>query len=159
MKMGPTESKWPAVVRGLRHTQEDDCDGSLHGPVGYDRLRATDLIADDPRWPNRDGEDATPDVRSHDGTAPLHLAACFGRAQLVGLLVEHGAAVNARTDSGLTPLHLAAALGHLSTVEKPLALGANLFARTVQGNTALALALHEGHEEVVALLWQRGALS
>jgi ankyrin repeat protein len=37
----------------------------------------------------------------------LHLAAELGRADLVKLLLDHGAAVNARTDDGGTPLAIA----------------------------------------------------
>ncbi len=43
-----------------------------------------------------------------DGLTPLHYAARYSHLQVVKLLVERGADVNARAEDGITPLHFAA---------------------------------------------------
>lgn len=42
-----------------------------------------------------------------DGDTPLHVAARSGQAAIVGLLLEHGASINAQNQEGNTALHLA----------------------------------------------------
>jgi ankyrin repeat protein len=43
---------------------------------------------------------------------PLHLAANKGHIEVVKLLIEHGAYVNAKNNNGWAPLHEAAYNGH-----------------------------------------------
>lgn len=51
------------------------------------------------------------------GHAPiLAVHAHLGHVEMVGLLMEMGAAVDVSTDSGVTPLCLAAAAGHADVV-------------------------------------------
>ena len=45
------------------------------------------------------------------GLTPLHKAAMFGSAEVVGLLLDHRAEVNARAQDGQTPLAEAAESG------------------------------------------------
>ncbi len=59
---------------------------------------------------------------------PLHWAAHCGHTELVGALLDRGAAVNAPADSW-TPLHLAVELGHDATAAVLIARGADLHAR------------------------------
>ena len=51
-------------------------------------------------------------VTNQDGSSPLHVAALHGRADLILLLVKHGASVGARDASQAVPLHLACQQGH-----------------------------------------------
>lgn len=66
-----------------------------------------------------------------------------GRADIVRILIEHGAEVNAKQKTGLTPLHLAALKGNCLCFyfQKRLLFNFNLFT---------------GHVEVVRLLIKRG---
>ena len=45
---------------------------------------------------------------SQDGSTPLHYAAAFGQAHIVGALIEAGCSVDSTDDAKNTPLHLAA---------------------------------------------------
>ncbi len=64
------------------------------------------------------------------GNTDLHLAAIRGFADLVRVLVRHGADVNAVNDHGHTPLYYAARHGHRKAAEALLAAGADKSAIT-----------------------------
>jgi len=65
--------------------------------------------------------------RGHTGDTPLAVAAWRGNLEIVKLLVEHGADVNAGKDRGKrTPLLEAAAEGHADVVEYLIAKGADV---------------------------------
>jgi ankyrin repeat protein len=66
---------------------------------------------------------------SDDYTA-LHRAAERGREEVVGLLIEKGADVDATANNGWTPLHMAAQSGKLSVVKRLVKAGAKVDART-----------------------------
>jgi ankyrin repeat protein len=51
-------------------------------------------------------------AKANNGEQAVHAAASGGRARLVRLLVERGAAVDAADNDGVTPLHAAAFHGH-----------------------------------------------
>jgi ankyrin repeat protein len=85
-------------------------------------------------------------------------------AQIIGLLLDKGADLNARDDDQSTPLSTAAGYGRLSTVEILLARGADMEARDNYGNTALLDAACDCAEatmpdtyDVVKLLLEQGA--
>lgn len=50
-------------------------------------------------------------AKSNQGWTPLHLATYFGHAQMVQLLLDNGADVDALNDAGDTALHKAAFIG------------------------------------------------
>jgi len=52
-----------------------------------------------------------------NGFTPLHLAAQDGHTDMVALLLEHSADVNAHAKNGLTPMHLAAQEDGVPTAE------------------------------------------
>ena len=90
-----------------------------------------------------------------EGGRPLHLAAAQGRAQVVRLLIEAGADVNARAPGGMTPLFHAAALGHTEALLALVAAGADLEAAADVGPTAMTaieIAAFSGHMGAVAAL-------
>jgi ankyrin repeat protein len=88
----------------------------------------------------------------------LHEAALKGHREIVELLLERGAAVNARNSSGATPLHDAALAGRLAVIEILLRHGAEIDARDRDaGATPLHQAASWGRREAVELLIAKGA--
>ena len=75
-----------------------------------------------------------------DGTTALHAAAGAGHANIVRLLVEHGADALVVDASLATPLHLVAQAGHGLCVKALLDAGADPEGRDSAGATPLALA-------------------
>ena len=73
----------------------------------------------------------------------LHVAALFGRLGETGLLLAHGAKIDA-TAYGWTPLHLAAASGALDVVNRLLEKGADMKAAAPGGCTPLHAAVGWG---------------
>lgn len=55
-------------------------------------------------------------VSNQDGFTPLHVAALHGHAELVSLLLKHGASVGARNINHAVPLHLACQKGHFQVI-------------------------------------------
>jgi len=93
-----------------------------------------------------------------EGT-PLDTAAHFGRIDIVTLLLEKGANIEAtKSDHGSTPLNTAASLGHTDVARLLLEKGANIEAtRSDNGSTPLDSAAFCGHTDVVRLLLEKGA--
>ena len=51
-------------------------------------------------------------ARSNLGNTPLHIAAVYGRGEIVDILTDAGAALRAINTAGLTPMNLAANARH-----------------------------------------------
>lgn len=94
-------------------------------------------------------------VHDHDshGQAPLHRAAICSFANIVQLLLDYNANIEAQShDFDRSPLHWAASHGHQNVVKLLLAKGAAVGARDKQKWTALHLAASKGHGDVVGSL-------
>ncbi len=93
---------------------------------------------------------------------PLHDAALGGNVAVAGILLDHGAVIDAAGMDGIQPLHLAVIKGDDKMVEFLLAQGAYLLARDAEGRTVkdYARALHHDHlsrslEEETRGYWQK----
>jgi hypothetical protein len=106
-------------------------------------------------------------AEKYSGGTPLHLAAGFGHKEVVQLLLDFKAEVDAKNKNGYTPLYVAARSGQKDVVELLLAHGADINAKDNNGQTPLDAVLSEisnhrmpdrlrGQEEVVELLRQHG---
>jgi uncharacterized protein len=85
---------------------------------------------------------------------PLHLAAY---PEMVEILVENGASLDARDSGGGSPLHTAAEHPELIDVmEKLLQLGADVNARDTGGRTPLDVARSREENDKVELLGRYG---
>lgn len=115
--------------------------------------RVRQLLQDGVKADTRDGHHVT----------PLMLAAQRGHDEIVKLLVEAGADVNAKDrasalDEGRqTPLHRACAAGRLSTAKLLLELGANPDCLSQSGWTPLYLALSSKNADLAICLLEHGA--
>jgi Ankyrin repeats (3 copies)/Ankyrin repeat len=100
--------------------------------------------------------EAGADVYAADerGFAAVHVAAQFGRPEVLEALVEHGATLSATTERGLTPLHVAAGTGQRKVVEWLVAHGVDPNTTSPLGEP-LTIAEGNGHEEVAHFLRTR----
>jgi len=94
-----------------------------------------------------------------EGFTPLGLAAFFGHADAVKVLLDHGAAVNDKDRSrfGNTALDAAVAANHSDVVRILLAAGANPNVRDSADYTPLHKAAQHGNLDIVRMLLERGA--
>ncbi len=83
---------------------------------------------------------------------PLHSAVAGDHDDVVAVLLDAGADVNATQRHGWTPLHGAAQNGVDATVDRLLAGGADRAARNDDGKSAADLAAAAGHEALAARL-------
>jgi len=98
--------------------------------------------------------------RSHDGWTPLHLAAFFGRLELVKLLLNAGASMMtiSNNNEANLPINAAAAGRRNDVVRLLVERGCPPDARASdQGYTALHLAANNGNVELVEFLLHSGA--
>jgi ankyrin repeat protein len=89
---------------------------------------------------------------------PLADASYNGYPEIVNLLLDAGANVNAISDNefGSSPLHQAAINGGIEVAKVLIARGANVNAKTKQGRTPLYLASAKKDAEVMEFLKSRG---
>lgn len=89
------------------------------------------------------------------GWKSLHRAAWAGQSKAVGILIAHGATVDAKTPGQqFTPLQLAAERGRQRTVKVLVDHGADILAENRQGATAFWLAAIGRHEKTLEVLLQ-----
>ena len=88
---------------------------------------------------------------------PLHLASKKGHIEIVKLLIDNGAELEARMTDGTTPLHLASLHNQLPVVELLLAKGVNINVEKESGRTPLYSACEKNNVEIVNALLKKGA--
>jgi len=91
------------------------------------------------------------------GATPLYIATQEGHVEIVRLLLEKGAAIEAAADDGVTPLSSAVFHGNTELVQLLLEQGAMVGGRDNNGVTPLARGAQQGHVEAVLLLIKEGA--
>ncbi|MDR5750656.1 MULTISPECIES: ankyrin repeat domain-containing protein [unclassified Caballeronia] len=82
------------------------------------------------------------------GWTPLHYAATNGHDDIVKILLDHSAYIDAGSPNGTTPLMMAARGGHLSTVKLLLDEGADLRVKNQIGMTAVDFAQKYNEKDV-----------
>jgi ankyrin repeat protein len=92
-----------------------------------------------------------------EGTTAAMLFAHRGELDLLGDLLDRGAAVDARDEGGTTALMYACSAGQVETVELLIARGAEVDARDTQAATPLMFAAQSGDAGVVRVLLDAGA--
>jgi ankyrin repeat protein len=100
------------------------------------------------------------DARDTDGSTPLHCASWKGHIEVVNVLLDLGAEVNARNQNdhwGDTPLHAAAHGNQRAVAEALIGRGADLTARNPSGKTPLDETAAHNANAVANLLKRHGA--
>lgn len=88
---------------------------------------------------------------------PLHAAVAGKQPEMVALLLENGAEIDAVDANGFTPLALAADAGDGEMVRRLLAAGADPAIPNEAGETPVAVATRRQHGEIAALLREHAA--
>ncbi len=97
------------------------------------------------------GADPNTIDNDHRGT-PLHSAAHFGYTEVVEILFNAGAEINALNDDNETPLHIALEYSNTEIAQLLLRLGAKANIKDIFGNIALHKAAHHYHIEIIRFL-------
>jgi quinoprotein dehydrogenase-associated probable ABC transporter substrate-binding protein len=95
--------------------------------------------------------------KGNDGETPLHLAVINGDNELITLLLDRKAQIDAPDSDGYTPLALAAARNKARSVKLLTARGANLEATIPGGYTPLFIAIGQGKLSAAKALIDAGA--
>ena len=88
------------------------------------------------------------------GWAPLHYAATGGHLDIMELLLEHYAFIDAQSPNGTTPLMMAAMYGSTESVKLLLDAGADTAMKNQLGMTALDFAVKANRPDAAALIQQ-----
>jgi cytohesin len=88
---------------------------------------------------------------------PLHIAAVHGQHEVINVLLQKGAAVDARNSAELTPIHFAAMHKHRKAAELLLANGADAERKGAQGNTPLHFAVVPAEAEFKYMIVPTGS--
>ncbi|KAL1129233.1 hypothetical protein AAG570_013762 [Ranatra chinensis] len=89
------------------------------------------------------------DTTNEDGLTALHQCCIDNNEEMMKLLLEFGANVNAEDSEKWTPLHAAATCGHLHLVKHLIANGANLLAVNADGNMPYDICEEEASLEYI----------
>ncbi|CAG9817822.1 unnamed protein product [Phaedon cochleariae] len=93
-----------------------------------------------------------------NGYTPLHVAAKFGRTEILRLLLDSGALVDVKTNNLHTPLHLACINNRTQIVKELLKCGdCKVDELDTEGNTSLFYACENNNMEIVKMLLLSGA--
>lgn len=101
--------------------------------------------------------EASPNVASVHGRPLVVEATIGGRADLVGLLIEHDGEVTVSDDAGRTPLHYAVAAGDAELTALLIDNHADVNTGDDDGRTPLAEAVDAGDQAMVTRLLEAGA--
>lgn len=88
------------------------------------------------------------------GWAPLHYAATGGHVDIMELLLDHYAFIDAQSPNGTTPLMMAAMYGNTESVKLLLDAGADTAMTNQLGMTALDFAMKANRPDAVTLIQQ-----
>ncbi len=89
------------------------------------------------------------------GWAPLHYAAAIGSNEIVQLLLDKSAYIDAESPNKTTPIMMAARGGHIYTVKLLLDEGADATLKNDLGMTAIDFARNHGYKDIVEGLTYR----
>ena len=91
-------------------------------------------------------------IVTYPGWTPLHYAAAGGSTEIVSILLEHHAYIDAESPSKLTPLMVAAREGQEAVVLQLLAAGADAKLKNNENLTAIQIALRADKPRIAAAI-------
>jgi serine/threonine-protein phosphatase 6 regulatory ankyrin repeat subunit B len=100
--------------------------------------------------------DTTVPTTKFGGWTALIAVSVQGNPDIVKLLLDNGADMNAKDEKGNTALFHASGRGHAEIVEMLLDNEADMNAKDKNGQTALIEASEKGHAEIVVMLLEKG---
>lgn len=89
---------------------------------------------------------------NHPGWTPLHYASAGGHADIIQLLLDQSAYIDAESPNGTTPLMMAARYGNAKSVQLLLMEGADAEVKNQLGLTALDFAIQGNIPDAIKLL-------
>ncbi|MCE5284815.1 MAG: ankyrin repeat domain-containing protein, partial [Pelosinus sp.] len=95
--------------------------------------------------------------RASDGVTPLMAASSFGRVDIIDLLIDQGANVNAKDKDDQTALMKAVKYNQAEAVEHLLSAKADVRGRDLHGNTVVSFALDKKDPQIMTMLSKAGA--
>lgn len=105
-------------------------------------------------------QDGSRNTLTHACVLQLHLAASFGRLDIVEELLKHGAAINDGADNEFsTPLAMAAASGHVEVMQKLMRRGADPNSIHQYNGPVINFAISSGKQAAVELLVNTGKVA
>ena len=148
-----------AVLTALYHRQPQACEALLAAGPQLDVLEAAATGRADVLRAHLADDPGARDARTPEGFTPLHLAAFFGGAGAVELLLTAGAPpdADAENPAHVRPLHSAVAAGDHAAARALLEAGADPNPRQQGGFTPLLAAAHADDPELTRLLLDHGA--
>ena len=153
------DSGLSAVLTALYHRKPDVLDVLLAAGPELDVLDAAATGRLDVLRQHLESDQDALAARSPEGFTPLHLAAFFGGADAVKMLLAAGVPADADQENPnrVRPLHSAVAAGDYDAAEALLEAGADPDAVQQGGYTPLLAAAHSDDAKLVALLLRHGA--
>lgn len=148
-----------AILLALYHRRPEIAEAFVRRGASLDIFEASALGRADRIRELLHQDPGLADAWSPDGFFPLGLAAFFGRAEAVHVLLLSGANVHAtaRNATRVQALHAAAAAHDVSIVRELLEAGADPNSRQQAGFVPLHEAAGEGQDEMARLLVAHGA--
>jgi len=133
-------------------TTQDECRNALFAAIRAGQADAAGHILDK----NPELISATDSTDAFEGQ-PLHLAADCGNKDMLTLLLDRGADVNARDKCGRQPIHLAARVSSPEAADLLIRKGAQIDAQDINGMRPLHWAAVCGNMKIIAFLAEKGA--
>lgn len=145
----PKKSYWVSVSTPVCHDADEPKEASNKTIIDYvkeENLEQTEHIL-------IKTEELNINQYDEDGLCAIHWAADRGNAQILELLLKHGADVNVQdSEGGQTALHYAASCGHLECVRILLKYNADRVICDANSATCLDLATESNENDIVTVL-------
>ncbi|WP_395463020.1 ankyrin repeat domain-containing protein [Wolbachia endosymbiont of Cantharis cryptica] len=119
----------------------------LHTAVAFGNMRIVESLI------NKMDDDDMVNTKNRFGSTPLHLAVAWREPEMVSLLIERGADIEAKDNNGKTPLHLAVAWREPEMVSLLIERGADIEAMVSKLMLKIIMVKHLYTEQLLRVSW------